>query len=74
MSIINKDNKDNPMKLLTLSVRVVTALTLTLALANTTSAEIYKWTDAQGNTHYTQTPPPAKEVKAENVENIEKDI
>ncbi len=32
-------------------------LTVTLALAATASAEIYKWTDDQGNTHYSDKPP-----------------
>ncbi len=62
------------MKLLARPLYVSAALVLTLTLPHTAFAEIYKWTDAQGNTHYTQTPPPAKEVKAENVQNIEKDI
>lgn len=31
------------------------------------SAKMYKWTDANGNTHYTQTPPPT-EIKSENIE------
>lgn len=56
------------------ALRISSALIFTLTLSVTATAEIYKWTDAQGNTHYTQTPPPAKEVKAENVQNIEKDI
>lgn len=32
-------------------------LTVTLALAATASAEIYKWTDNQGNVHYSDKPP-----------------
>lgn len=28
-------------------------------IAHTASAEMYKWTDKSGETHYTQTPPPA---------------
>ena len=32
-------------------------LTVTLALAATASAEIYKWTDDDGNTHYSDKPP-----------------
>lgn len=62
------------MNLLAPSLRVSAAFILTLTLTHTASAEIYKWTDAQGNTHYTQTPPPAKEAKAEDVQNIGKDI
>lgn len=36
----------------------VTAL-LTVCLAQNVAAEMYKWTDKHGKTHYTQTPPPA---------------
>lgn len=36
----------------------VTAL-LTVCLAQNVAAEMYKWTDKDGKTHYTQTPPPA---------------
>ncbi len=32
-------------------------ITVTLAVAATASAEIYKWTDDQGNTHYSDKPP-----------------
>ncbi len=55
-------------------LRVATALTVTLIFTHTASAEIYKWIDTQGRTHYTQTPPPAKEVKKEDVKNIVDDI
>ena len=30
---------------------------VTLALSATATAEIYKWTDANGNTHYSDKPP-----------------
>ncbi|MBK8453942.1 MAG: DUF4124 domain-containing protein [Thiofilum sp.] len=46
-------------------------ITLLVALAFSYSAlnaqaEVYKWTDAQGKTHYSQTPPP--NVKAKNMD------
>ncbi|UJS23193.1 DUF4124 domain-containing protein [Thiothrix winogradskyi] len=41
---------------------------LTAAMAaNNAVADMYKWTDKNGVTHYTQTPPPP-EVKGENIE------
>ncbi len=41
---------------------------LTAAVAaNNAAADMYKWTDKNGATHYTQTPPPP-EVKGENIE------
>eukprot|EP01036_Dinobryon_divergens_P014582 gene14582-19714_t len=33
-----------------------------LACASTASAQMYKWKDAKGVTHYTDTPPPANAV------------
>lgn len=33
---------------------------LTLSFSSTAMAKIYKWTDSNGKTHYTATPPPAK--------------
>lgn len=33
-----------------------------LLLAGAAGAEMYKWTDADGNVHYTQTPPPDREA------------
>lgn len=39
-----------------------------LALGNTAqAAQFYKWTDEQGATHYTETPPPASAGKASEV-------
>ena len=35
--------------------------------ANNAAADMYKWTDKNGTTHYTQTPPPP-ETKGENIE------
>lgn len=35
--------------------------------ASSASAEMYKWTDSNGKTHYSATPPPA-DVKAKNIE------
>lgn len=40
---------------------------LLLCLTFTAHAEIYKWTDADGNTHYSQTPPEDNKTKAENI-------
>lgn len=41
-------------------------LMLITALAATQAgAELYKWVDAEGNVHYTDTPPPASAKKAE---------
>lgn len=62
------------MSLLAPFSRVSAALILTLTLNHTVSAEIYKWTDAQGNTHYSQTPPQGQENKAADVKNIVTDI
>jgi glutaredoxin len=45
-------------------VRVLVAFGL-LALALTAQAQLYRWTDANGKVHYTDTPPPAD---AKNVE------
>ena len=43
-------------------------LTLFLLIATTAQAgKIYKWTDASGAVHYTQTPPPDKHVQEMNV-------
>lgn len=38
-----------------------------LLLTGTAYADMYKWTDKNGKTHYTQTPPPA-DVDSENIE------
>lgn len=46
--------------------RLVPAL-LMLCLSFTASAEIYKWTDASGKTHYSQTPPTDTTTKAEDI-------
>lgn len=40
---------------------------LMLCLSFTASAEIYKWTDASGKTHYSQTPPENTTTKAEDI-------
>ncbi len=36
-------------------------------IAQTASAEMYKWTDKSGETHYTQTPPPP-DAKGKDIE------
>ena len=47
----------------------VTSLTLLLSVFSTgVQAKIYKWTDANGQTHYTATPPPGKKTNATNIE------
>ncbi len=46
--------------------RLVLAL-LMLCLSFTANAEIYKWTDASGKTHYSQTPPENTATKAEDI-------
>lgn len=55
------------MKPLSLSLRLSVVLLLTLNLT-AAQAEIFKWTDAQGNTHYSQTPPQDRDTKAENIQ------
>ncbi len=40
---------------------------LMFCLSFTAHAEIYKWTDAAGNTHYSQTPPENTATKAEDI-------
>ncbi|MEZ5480247.1 MAG: DUF4124 domain-containing protein [Thiolinea sp.] len=47
--------------------RLATLLLLGIGLSCTAQAEIFKWTDADGNTHYTQTPPPDQSIKAEDI-------
>lgn len=47
------------------SYKIIT-LAIALAFSSTAMAKVYKWTDANGKTHYTATPPPAKtKAKAE---------
>ena len=41
---------------------------LTLGITFSAHAEIFKWVDTQGNTHYSQTPPQDKVTKAEDIE------
>jgi len=62
------------MNLLPLSRRIAISIALSAVVTGTANAEIYKWTDAQGNTHYSQTPPQVADGKADNVENIVDDI
>lgn len=38
-------------------MRITPALILSLAALPVAAGNIYKWTDAQGQVHYTQTPP-----------------
>lgn len=49
------------------------ALAITILLACTASAQVYKWVDANGNTQYGDAPPPtvrAKTVKIQNVAGV----
>lgn len=52
---------------LSLSLRLLATFILTLGLTSTLHAEIFKWTDAQGNVHYSQTPPQDKDTEAEDI-------
>lgn len=46
----------------------ITAFTLLLVLASQGhAAKLYKWVDKEGNTHFTQTPPPNDEADADSV-------
>ncbi len=45
-------------------IRWILMLTATLAVTPA-GAELYKWTDADGNIHYTDTPPPSSAMKTE---------
>ncbi|WP_410211583.1 DUF4124 domain-containing protein [Aquirhabdus sp.] len=38
-------------------------ITLIMSVGMSYAQPFYKWTDEQGSTHYTQTPPPQKQVK-----------
>lgn len=49
-------------------MRIPTALLLLLLpLAPEAAQRLYKWTDAQGNVHYTQTPPPSGQYEDREV-------
>jgi len=47
-------------------VRIVCTLLLILPFSASTSAEIYRWTDAQGKTHFSEHPP-EEQVKSEEI-------
>lgn len=53
------------MKRLLLLLIASTALWLCMAAQGDT---VYRWVDAQGNVHYTQTPPPGSKTKAKAVD------
>lgn len=42
-------------------------LLLAVGLSSTVQAEIYKWTDSDGKTHYSATPPQDSSAKAEQI-------
>lgn len=50
--------------------RLVTALIVPAALvfAAAQAQQVYRWVDAQGNVHYSQTPPPSAASKAKMIE------
>ncbi len=59
------------MKIINAKSVILTSFTvLSLALSINAQAKIYKWTDANGQTHYTAQPPAEKKlrVKAKNIE------
>ena len=51
-----------------------TCCTLTALLNFTAQAEIYKWTDNKGVTHYSARPPAQRKKAAKNIKDIEKKI
>ena len=51
-----------------------TFCTLTALLNFTAQAEIYKWTDSKGVTHYSARPPAQRKKTAKNIKDIEKKI
>jgi len=56
-------------------ITIVTLSTLALALSVTsTQAKIYKWTDANGSTHYSATPPKQHKKSKVKVKDIEDKI
>ena len=48
------------------TIRVVCILLLIVPFVASTSAEIYRWTDAQGKTHFSEHPP-EEQVKSEEI-------
>ncbi len=50
----------------------ISILALTISLS--AQANIYKWTDSKGVTHYSATPPPQKSKVKQKAENIEDEI
>ena len=65
------------------SIVQISFVILMLSFTSTSMAKIYKWTDANGKTHYTATPPPSKEkseefkvqkIKKSSLTNIDKTI
>ncbi|MDE2235286.1 MAG: DUF4124 domain-containing protein [Gammaproteobacteria bacterium] len=51
-------------------IRMGAAILLVMALASTGARadQVYRWVDAQGNVHYSQTPPPNAVTKAKRVD------
>ena len=45
------------------TIRLLFGLTLLLVAAAATAEDIYQWKDANGVTHYSQTPPPSGDYK-----------
>ena len=58
-----------PRTMLTSKFLVITAISTIMLLANvSTKAEIYKWTDAKGVTHYSAQKPTQRKIKSKNIE------
>ena len=47
--------------------RVALLTALLMCLVPAANAKMYKWTDAEGNVHYTQTPPPASAQQSKSM-------
>jgi len=51
-----------------ISLTSLLAVSFSMTLSMNTHAEIYKWKDANGQVHYSATPPTHKKAKAEDIE------
>ncbi len=47
-------------------MRIIPVLLIAAATLPAAASNIYKWTDAQGQVHYSQTPPPSGAVSAQS--------
>lgn len=48
---------------------IISAIGLILLTASVSAAELYKWVDDKGNTHYTDSPPPSS-ASEQNIEQL----